>query len=313
MAPAQADNWVLAAAAVQTDAPPCPPGWRTAMTWRSGPAGYAPAARISNHITLSEMGSRNGGILKQTVSGLMRNIDKEHILDEIRRTTAENGGEPVGFRRFASETGIRQADWLGKHWARWSDAVLAAGLSPNELKTGYGEEALLARFFDLARELGRLPTQADLKLKRAQTNAFPGADAFQRRFKSKGKLVEQLRDYCADQPDRHDVLALCSQYLSTLAAGPRRVVDAEMEIGFVYLIRSGKHFKIGKSNAAGRRERELAIQLPERTTTVHVIRTDDPTGIEAYWHKRFESKRRHGEWFELDSNDVAAFKRRKFM
>ena len=73
----------------------------------------------------------------------------------------------------------------------------------------------------------------------------------------------------------------------------------------------GSRYKIGRTNAFGRRRRELSIQLPFDTRKVHVIETDDPPGVEAYWHQRFSAKRINSEWFELDGNDVAAFKRWK--
>jgi Meiotically up-regulated gene 113 len=81
----------------------------------------------------------------------------------------------------------------------------------------------------------------------------------------------------------------------------------------VYLIKSGMHYKIGRSNAVGRREYELGILLPDPPSTVHKIKTDDPFGIEAYWERRFAAKRRGGDRFELDATDVKAFKRGTFM
>ena len=85
------------------------------------------------------------------------------------------------------------------------------------------------------------------------------------------------------------------------------------EVGFVYLMKSGRYYKIGRSNSSGRREYELAIQLPDRADKMHEIRTDDPVGIEAYRHNRFESKRKNGEWFDLTPPDIKTFRRRKFM
>lgn len=87
--------------------------------------------------------------------------------------------------------------------------------------------------------------------------------------------------------------------------------------GFVYLLvtelRSGKRYKVGRTEAVPRRHRQIALEIPETPDTVHVIATDDPVGIEAYWHHRFEAKRTNGEWFALSPADVRAFKRRKFM
>lgn len=239
-------------------------------------------------------------------------MTKNHILEEIKRTAETNGGVPLGWRRFAKETGIKDGDWIGKYWARWSEALREAGYAPNQLTVAYPEALLLEKFIQLIRELGKIPVKGDLLVKASRDKEFPNPKTFDK-FGSKSLLIERVRGYCRTHAGHDDVLSLCSGYTSREKDAEEGDGQSDETFGFVYLTRFGRSYKIGKTNAAGRRERELAIQLPEKSRTVHLIRTDDPPGIEAYWHKRFEEKRKNGEWFELDSKDVAAFRRRKFM
>ena len=94
---------------------------------------------------------------------------------------------------------------------------------------------------------------------------------------------------------------------------PERRLPDSAGNGYVYLFKHGsrREYKIGRTNNAIRREGEIAIELPEAVQPVHVIKTDDPSGVEMYWHRRFAEKRKKGEWFELNAADVAAFKRWK--
>jgi hypothetical protein len=239
-------------------------------------------------------------------------MTKAHILAEIKRTAADNGGEALGWRRFETETGIKLGDW-SKFWARWTDAIREAGLTPKEFITAFDNAMLLDHFANLAREINRIPAWSDIKFKAHNDPSFPCEKVF-RRFKSKEELLRQLVEHCRAKGGWEDVLALSAGYTpKKMPASNEEVPVQEVEFGFVYLMKSGKSYKIGMSNSVGRREYELGLQLPEPVSTVHTIRTDDPPGIEEYWHKRFAAKRKNGEWFELNASDITSFKRRKFM
>ena len=151
-------------------------------------------------------------------------------------------------------------------------------------------------------------------MKARQEPGFPSQIAFSRRLGSKQQIATKIRDYCTGRDGYQDILSLCATALNVSHLSPDiRTKNEEEAYGFVYLLKSGRYYKIGSTNAVGRREYELSIQLPDKTTLVHKIRTDDSSGIEAYWHKRFSSKRKGGEWFELSTDDIGAFRRRKFM
>lgn len=238
-------------------------------------------------------------------------MDKETILAEIRRTAAENGGTPLGRDRFKTATGIRPGDWEGRHWARWSDAVREAGLNPNLLNASFDREFVLEHYVNLIRKLGRVPVKNELRMKRLRTPGFPNDKTFRTHLGIKAEQIIKLRAYCEER-GYSDVLQLLPE-AKTDGVHRSPPQAAAVQLGSVYLLKSGRHYKIGRSNAVGRREYEIGLRLPEKGVLVHEIRTDDPEGIEAYWHRRFDARRGNGEWFALTPDDVSSFRRRTFM
>lgn len=240
-------------------------------------------------------------------------MTKAHILDEIKRTAEANGGQPLGRQRFYAETGVKETDWSGKYWIRWSDALREAGYAPNQFQSAYDEQVLLDKLVSFIQELGHFPVIAELKLKARQDSKFPSHNTFAR-FGGKAKLAARLIAFCQQHEGYEDVVVICAPVsLNSELEEARKTIEGFETFGYVYLLRSGRYYKIGRTNSVGRREHELALQLPERAIVLHSIKTDDPSGIESYWHKRFRDCRKNGEWFELSASDVAAFRRRKFM
>lgn len=240
-------------------------------------------------------------------------MERDQIIREIRRTASGNGGVALGWRRFEEVTGIRYYDWFGQHWTRWGDAVREAGFEPNRMSEAYANDFLVEQLALLTRRLQRIPTSGDLLLVKKGDPEFPSEKVF-RRLGMKPQRAAHILAYCESNPGYDDVAALWKQIPTAEPAGEdEEVENTAGAAGYVYLLKHGarREYKIGRTNNPLRREGELGIQLPEKLQPVHYIQTDDPPGIEAYWHTRFADKRKEGEWFALTSQDVRAFKRWK--
>jgi len=231
---------------------------------------------------------------------------RDFIISEIKRLTAENGGTAPGVGTFANSTGITAGKWRGVYWAKWSDALTEAGVAANEWQKKRDSNEVLHKLAELCRSLGKMPTTSEMKLHARSDPSFPNTKTIANHFGGIHDVVTALRR-----------LAMSGEYTDLAAVLPPTSTEPEMprsrnSDGVVYLLKSGPHYKIGRSDDIERRFREITIALPESVTLIHSIRTDDPSGIEAYWHRRFADRRANGEWFKLSGDEVKAFRKRTF-
>lgn len=234
---------------------------------------------------------------------------REHIISEIQRLAALNDGQAPGQTAFVGATGIGETKWRGKYWARWGDALMEAGFQPNAWNNKSDPDAVLEGVIKACRHYGKLPVKAEFSMLRASDPSIPLPNTIRNHFGRQDDLVAALRKYAGTNPDYADVLAMLPVATPTRSA---KVSGAKAVDGHVYLIKSGDFYKVGRSDELERRVKEIRIALPDAATLIHAITTDDPPGIEAYWHRRFADRRANGEWFKLTTEDVKAFMRRKF-
>ncbi len=237
-------------------------------------------------------------------------VEKDEILSEIRRLAEEYGGRPLGRNRFFEATEYERRTG--------SDAIGHVGAMRLRRRVSRQMQCRLGLTIRRQSAVSRLRRGDSATFRLSPRYECSGwsiracrAMGFTNGL-DRGRLwVARLATFCEEDGDFEDVLGIVSPLLELADSRETHESDKSEERGFVYLLKSGRYYKIGHTNSTGRRAYELALQLPERPTPIHEIATDDPRGIEAYWHRRFADRRRNGEWFELTQADVSAFRRRK--
>jgi AcrR family transcriptional regulator len=171
-------------------------------------------------------------------------------------------------------------------------------------------DLVLDKYAEVCRHYGKPPSSAELRFYARENPDFISHNTFSKHFGSKDRLIAALRDRAIERGDEDLIVMLPepkARSTSIEDAGSKSVSE-----GWVYLLQSGNHYKIGRSDELEKRVKQISIALPAKVELVHAIKTDDPPGIEGYWHRRFAQQRANGEWFKLSHADVRAFKRRKY-
>ena len=132
---------------------------------------------------------------------------REYVIAEIRRVAAEIGRSP-GAWLFETETGIRECNWRGRYWPRWSDALRDAGLEPNAPHQRPDPDAVLEQLAGVVRRFRRMPTIAELKIYRLAFPAAPTPNALWRAFGAQPAVVARLRAWAEARPEFADVAAV---------------------------------------------------------------------------------------------------------
>lgn len=87
------------------------------------------------------------------------------------------------------------------------------------------------------------------------------------------------------------------------------IENYKKETGYIYLLQETtftNHVKIGKTKNLHNRKRNISNSLPFEVNleTLYCIKTDDMHRVERDLQIKFHEKRRKGEWFELDEEDL---------
>ena len=230
-----------------------------------------------------------------------------------------NGGKPPGESQFFRQCGLTRRDLWAAGYDTYGAACEAAGLRANTFSVPrMSDDDLFRPLAALARAMGKFPPTGAFNVARKRDTNFPGLAAFKRRERQGPELSlrEALLAWCRKTNEFSDVSELLG-LTTTSSPKQQRTATRQVVNGHVYLMRYGSGgavYKIGLTDNVSRRHAQLNMMAPQDVRIVHTIPTDDPQGIERYWHERFEPKRLEGkkELFRLTPDDVAAFRSRKY-
>lgn len=170
----------------------------------------------------------------------------------LRKALKEVNEETIGHQRFLSLTGTSPTEWR-YYWARWSEVLAEVGASSRGMQQRQDDDTVILCLVPPIRQLGRWPTDQDLRIFSRNNADFPSPNTIRLRG-TKFELAARLAELASQDESLKDIRAICEAVGPTPTSKSRPQVVAS---GFVYLYKAGRDYKIGMSTSPNRRAGEV--------------------------------------------------------
>lgn len=119
-------------------------------------------------------------------------------------------------------------------------------------------------------------------------------------------FIERVNDSKSSRETSQFRLSSAWENVSTIQE-TQTINGKELDIGYIYLVKMGENYKIGKTKKPKERLVEFT-KMPQKIETVVCEKVKGYSDEEKFLHTIFSHKNIRGEWYSLDKNDIENIK-----
>lgn len=230
----------------------------------------------------------------------------EYIEEAYEKLKQKLGRQP-SMDEFYENTTVTGYYLLKGGFRTYSQLVEKMGDTPKSFfHGGKTEDHFLISYGNMVRRLNRIPSYQDWVFHNGQ----PTPNNYKRKFKvtNWGHIAYKFYDYAVDKVEWEDIIKLIPVTEDT----PPTIQSRDNEECYVYFMldSKNKHYKIGISNEPEWREKTLQSEKPsiKLIAAKKFVNRRIAANIEKALHDSYSHKRKRGEWFQLDQEDIDEIK-----
>lgn len=229
-------------------------------------------------------------------------MTSEYIKEAYTRLKKKLGRQPSQ-NDFFDNTTVTAHNLLRSGFRTFSQLVEEMGDTPKSFRhSGVTEEEYLISYGIMTRKLGAIPSTNDWTFHKGK----PAMTNFKKKFNvnSWKHIADKFYDYAKDKVEWKDVIELIPKAENHLPP----IQEKESEECYVYFMFDTKSllYKIGISNLPEWREKTLQSEKPSIKLIVakKFVNRRIAANFEKALHDSYSHKRKRGEWFQLDQEDI---------